>query len=407
MHSAYKDILEKHTSHLKINEALAKELHSFVNGFINKNEDHIHFFGSNLTGVQSIYFTTMDKNDLMVDILDGINDIAIRKEVKALPYVGSSWQVATEPVTLVCMYLVYKYYTSNLPDKVKKSAMVDLSLIVHFKFITSLINHYFPYNLPEATALATYTALSRKFTLKQEGTWRATLDRRVDDLLFVQDTWLDQIQTYKMDEDLIKMFSDMQVRMRSMIKNIAEVSYRLHSDGVGVDSSSGSIETDDGLKVKDVQRLHSMYTDYIHTTLLDTRSLIKPELVHIIAEAISTMPESPLYDVLTYLSEQAKANDKSVIKFTDEIMIYVFNLLQKESRVGTSLSNLSNLIERVKAMITASKSNDPSVIQMRKDADRFVKRGCKIRNIAASAGLRTGLILYIIIRTFTRSHYTN
>lgn len=406
MHTNYKQILEKYTKDVKITESLAKQLHTFANKFVNKNEDHISFFGSNLTGVQSIYFTTMDKNELMIDILDGVNDIAIRKEIKALPYVGSSWQVATEPVTLVCMYLVYSFYNSNLPDKVKKQAMADLSLIVHYKFITSLINHYFPYNIPEATALATYSALSRKFTLKQEGTWQKTLERRVDDLLFVQDTWLDQIKTYIDDEELIKMFSDMQVRMRSMIKNIAEVTYRLHSQGVGVDSSAGMMETDDGLKVKDVQRLHSTYRDYLHATVVDPKALIKSELVHIIGDAISTMPEAPLYEVLMYLSTKAQENDRNTIKFCDEIMMYVFNYLQEESKNGASISNLSHLIEKIKALITASKSNDPVVLQMRKDSERYVKKGCKVSNVAAAAGLRTGLILYLIIRTLTRQHYT-
>ena len=406
MHTNYKQILEKYTKDVKINEQLAKQLHTFSNKFVNKNEDHIAFFGSNLTGVQSIYFTTMDKNELMIDILDGVNDIAIRKEIKALPYVGSSWQVATEPVTLVCMYLVYKFYNSSLPEKVKKQAMTDLSLIVHYKFITSLINHYFPYNIPETTALATYSALSRKFTLKQEGTWQKTLERRVDDLLFVQDSWMEQIKTYVTDEDLIKMFSDMQVRMRSMIKNIAEVTYRLHSQGVGVDSGASMMETDDGLKVKDVQRLHSTYRDYLHSIVVDPKALIKAELVHVIGEAIVTMPESPLFDVLLYLSTKAQENDRNTIKFCDEIMMYVFNYLQEESRNGASITNLSNLLEKIKSLITASKSNDPAVLQLRRDAERYVKKGCKVSNPASQAGLRTGLILYLTIRALTKQHYS-
>mgnify|MGYP003601520135 FL=1 len=52
MHTNYKQILEKYTKDVKINEQLAKQLHTFSNKFVNKNEDHIAFFGSNLTGVQ-------------------------------------------------------------------------------------------------------------------------------------------------------------------------------------------------------------------------------------------------------------------------------------------------------------------------------------------------------------------
>ena len=171
MESNYKQIVEKYTTEVKVDNALAQRLNRFVNNFINKDEDHINFFGSNLTGVHSIYFTTLDKNELMIDVIGNVNDGAIRREIKALPYVGSTWVVATEPVTVVCIYLAYRFYNSTLPQKVKEQAMMDCAMIVHFKFITSLMNHYFQYNIPMATALASYSALSRKFTLKDEGTW--------------------------------------------------------------------------------------------------------------------------------------------------------------------------------------------------------------------------------------------
>lgn len=405
MESNYKQIVEKYTTEVKVDNALAQRLHRFVNNFINKDEDHINFFGSNLTGVHSIYFTTLDKNELMIDVIGNVNDGAIRREIKALPYVGSTWVVATEPVTVVCIYLAYRFYNSTLPQKVKEQAMLDCAMIVHFKFITSLMNHYFQYNIPMATALASYSALSRKFTLKDEGTWYKTLKRRCEDFLFNQDTWHEQIHTFEPDEELIKMFSDLQVRMRSMVKNIAEVTYRLHGAGVGVDSESSTVETDEGLKVRDVQRLHSVYKDYLMATVVEPRALIKTELVHIIGEAITTMPEAPLYDVLTYLSNQVRENDRDAIKLCTETMIYVFNYLQKEGKSDNALSNLSFLIEKIKALLTASKTTDHTVLGLRKLSEKYVKRGCHIRNAAAMSGLKTGLILYLIIRTFTKSHY--
>ncbi len=405
MESNYKQIVEKYTTEVKVDNALAQRLNRFVNNFINKDEDHINFFGSNLTGVYSIYFTTLDKNELMIDVIGNVNDGAIRREIKALPYVGSTWVVATEPVTIVCIYLVYRFYNSTLPQKVKEQAMMDCAMIVHFKFITSLMNHYFQYNIPMATALASYSALSRKFTLKNEGTWYKTLKRRCEDFLFNQDSWHEQIRTFEPDEELIKMFSDLQVRMRSMVKNIAEVTYRLHAAGIGVDSESSTIETDDGLKVRDVQRLHSVYRDYLMATVVEPRALIKPELVHVIGEAITTMPEMPLYDVLTYLSKQVRENDRDAIKLCTETMIYVFNYLQKEGKSDNALSNLSFLIEKIKALLTASKTTDHTVLGLRKLSEKYVKRGCHVRNAAAMSGLKTGLILYLIVRTFTKSHY--
>lgn len=406
MESNYKQIVEKYTTEVKVDNALAQRLNRFVNNFINKDEDHINFFGSNLTGVHSIYFTTLDKNELMIDVIGNVNDGAIRREIKALPYVGSTWVVATEPVTVVCIYLAYRFYNSTLPQKVKEQAMMDCAMIVHFKFITSLMNHYFQYNIPMATALASYSALSRKFTLKDEGTWYKTLRRRCEDFLFNQDSWHEQIHTFEPDEELIKMFSDLQVRMRSMVKNIAEVTYRLHSAGVGVDSESSTIETDEGLKVRDVQRLHSVYKDYLMATVVEPRALIKSELVHIIGEAITTMPESPVFQILTYLSELVRTNDRNAYKLIDESMMFLFNYLQREGKQDNSLSNITLLLEKLKNLLTASKTKDHTILELRRLSEKVVLKGSPIRNKAAVSGLKTGLILYLILRAITKHHYS-
>lgn len=406
MESNYKSIMEKYTAHVKFDGALAKRLNIFANKFVNKNDDHINFFGSNLSGVYSVYFTTMDKNEFMIDVVGDIDDMGIRKEVRNLPDVGSTWVVATEPVTIVCMYLVHKFLNSELPEKVKRQAMMDAAMIAHFKFITSLMNHYFTYNVNISTALATYSALSRKYTIKQEGTWYKTIERRVTDLLFEQDSWKKEIQTFSPDTQIVKMLSDIQYRMRSMVKNISDVTYRLHDQGIGVDTNADMISSDDGLKVKDVTRLQSGYQDYLLDTIVEPKSLIKPELVHLIGQAVTTMPEPPLYDVLLHVSEKARERDRDVNTLCTEIIIYVFNYLQKEGMSDQALNDISMLIEKMKSLITASKTNDPAVLKMRRLSDKLVKKGSSTRSPAALSGLRTGLILYLIIRTLTKQHYS-
>lgn len=401
----YLKIMNAHLSHLTYNRALIKSLTDFANGFVNKNEDHINFFGSNYTGVYSIYFTSLDKNELFIDVLGNVNDGAIRKEIRNIDAVGGTWVVATEPVTTVCMYLIHMFLRSTLTEREKQDACLACGRIIHYKFLSSLTNRYFPYNVKEELALATYTALSRKFTLKQEGTWYKTVDKRVNDLLYNQTSWNEEIMAYGPDENLVKMFSDMQIRMRSMIKNIAEVTYRLHDEGVGVDSGSIQINTDDGLKIMDVTRLQGGYEHYILQLLSEPRSLIKSELVTLISKAITTMPEPPLYEVLLDVSRRSLEKDRKIDKFVKDVMAYVFNYLHEEGKGDKALSNLTELIEKLKALITASKTSNSSVISLRKEADAIVKKGCKSRSASALSGLRTGLILYIIIRTFTRNHY--
>ena len=57
-------------SPFKITPAFIKQIHLYGQAFVNKTEDHVAFFGGNLTGVHVVRFTTSDKNEWVSDFLE-------------------------------------------------------------------------------------------------------------------------------------------------------------------------------------------------------------------------------------------------------------------------------------------------------------------------------------------------
>ena len=63
--------------------------------------------------------------------------------------------------------------------KEKHDAMYQCMLILNFKFITSLMSHFFPHPVNPELSQMIYDQLSFKYTLKKEGSWMGLMKERL------------------------------------------------------------------------------------------------------------------------------------------------------------------------------------------------------------------------------------
>ena len=73
-----KKMFETFADYVDIDQRLADRINNFQISFVNKNEDHLAFFGGNLTGVQVVRFTVDDLNRFYSDVI-GIDDVEIEE----------------------------------------------------------------------------------------------------------------------------------------------------------------------------------------------------------------------------------------------------------------------------------------------------------------------------------------
>jgi hypothetical protein len=66
---------------------LANRLLDFQIRFVTKNQDHMEFFGGNLTGVHIVRFTPADMDKFFLDVLD-IEEEEVKDGLFALPGVN-------------------------------------------------------------------------------------------------------------------------------------------------------------------------------------------------------------------------------------------------------------------------------------------------------------------------------
>lgn len=387
--------------------ALCDRIHHFEREFVNRNADHVAFFGSNLIGVHPMRFRPQDREVWMNDVIQ-IDDLELEDGLSDVKYINPSWKRANDVMNLSCVWLVHRlHHDTRLPRAKREQAMVDTLLVMQYKFLGSLMAHHYPYPADEATMLAAYAELSRKYAIKVAGSWSALLRQRAEELLSPRSVHRRAIETFS-DKGVVDMVSDIQSRMREMIKSINEVFYAVKERGgrIGRDKTMG-IDMDGNEVVRDKTRRYSGYITYLNSVIGDRPSFIRDELVEIICDAMHTMPPQLFRETLEWMSINHRApKQDEVEELINETLLYAFDLMSSNRQLLDNRSGLTPLLVKLRALYMASRMSDTSLLRAKELAETIVTRAVKTRNASVIASLRTAIQLYLVIRALTKNHYS-
>lgn len=397
-------IMQDHTTHWKIDEALIKKLKGYVARFMSKNDTHIQFFGSNLTGVHPVRFVTADRNDFLIDILD-IDESSARKRVLALPNIKAHWKRPTDIFNLSCLYLAHCFRTSKLSKEKKEEGEFLSMLILNIRFITSILANSFPYPANEDYARATYSALSRRFLIKQYGSWAKTLEARAKDISSNESIWKDVIDHYDNDIRIVNAVNDIQTRLRSMVKLIWRVFEKIRQHDRKQMSNSDVVNLDGEMVVKDITRTLPTYKNYLHDVCMDKNALIKSELVSIISNMMTNMSDKLVVKTLEGISDDCRKGVKETVQWVDDVMVHSFDYIANEPKLRQRVSDKELLLSKMRGMYTSSRSTEMHLLALRSHGEHIIKKHAQTHNAALIASIRTSVMLYLLLRAFTKNHY--
>lgn len=402
------DVFNDECKHLEIDTKFIRRIHQFQVDFINKNEEHIAFFGGHLLGVHKVRFTPSDENYWFEDLLE-TNSYLLKDRLHKLPGINPEFIVSSDIFNISSVWLVHAIFISKkLTERQKEEAMIDVMLIMNYRFITSRLSHYFRWPADPAVAEETYNRLSYKFAIKVHKTWYNVLRNRAIDIISKNSIHYETITKLNSNEGVVIMINDCQGRIRDMIKNIYDVLKQTSDSGIKIVSTSDVANSFDGASIlKDKINGLTTYTQYIKANISDKNSFIKDDLVKVIERIMSTMPPKLFTQVLEWVSENyGKTKTNIIEEAIDEILVHSFDYLAENRSLLRNTVDLVGLLGKLKGVYTSSRSNDPSLLLIREKCEEiaFLATNNKNKNIIPS--LRTGLMLYIVSRTFTKSYYS-
>jgi len=389
---------------LVIDAALAKRVHNYRIQFLNRNEAHIAFFGGNLLGVHPVRFRTSDRQ-LWFDSVLKMDEIELKDGLLEVPAIDPSFKVSSDTFNQSCIWLMHAFWTSKLPEAQRIAAATDVALVLQYKLISSLMAHYFPYDADEATAIATYAELSRKFALKQYGSWGKLLEARAEDIVSAGSIHAKTWREYNDDKAVVYMINDIQGRLRETVNSLCEVFYRVKESGKKFALVSSTMEQDGLQVVKDKQSNYQTYTRYLKEVLGDQVSFIRGELQSIVCDAMHTMPPKLFEEVLVWMCANHNSKHPEVDELIDGVLNHAYDYVTHSRELNANRVDIGLLIARLRALYMASRMADPALISCKLLADKVVAQAVKTKNPSILASLRTGAELYIVLRSFARSYY--
>ncbi len=397
-------IMDEQCSHLKFDNRLLSQLERFVQNFINKSPEHVKCLGSNLTGVNRLSWSLNDRLEWEENFL-GIEGRDLRQRILALPHMDDVGRVAGDNFNISCCWLAHRFYISDLPPRSKEKGMKLSMDILQYKLLSSIHSHYFKFPVDQNVAEATYAELSRKYDIKRYGSWRGVLDSRSENIISTGEIHEQTIRRFDDDIAIVKMIQDIQFRLRDKIKNIWEVMARVIENDMKFGTVSSTVELDGALVTRDIERLSGDYLIFIKEVAAEQNRFIKPDLVQVVESTMATMPEKPFEQLLIIFTNKVAKSDKKAIELLELTMEHLFNVVLSDRKTNMRMNDIPGVLNRIRGLYTASRSSNPILEEMKEIGEKMVRKDVKIVNNANVAALRTGLLLYIVLRTMCKEHY--
>lgn len=393
---------------VKFDRKLMKKIYKFQLEFISKNEDHMAFFGGNLTGVHVLRFTDKDFNYFYQDIIK-IDPNDVKENLKYVKELNLDWKIVTDVFNLTTMYMVHRFYTSPLLSKRdREKAAADTCMLFNYRTICGIITDRFRYPADHRIASKTYENLSNRFLIKQLGNWQEVLEYRSKDNVSKTSTHLKTIEKFNDLYGVRYLITDNFGRISDMIKNIYREFINVHQQGDRIGSENMTEFGEGGVEeFKDKVTGFQVYNDYIFSILSDRNSFIKPELLNIVSKTIPTASARQTEKVLVYLSENyyEVKNIKLFEDFINKCLEHSFNYLEVNGMLLKSNYDLSNILVKLKGMYMSSRSTEVILSDIRDLGETIVKDATNKTNSQLISSVRSAIILYIFLRSFTKDHY--
>lgn len=405
MFNTIKEVFDHHCKHLKINEQLARNIITFDNQFVTKNTDHVNFFGSALLGVYPVRWTDYERNTWLDDVID-LDEIGLKIDLFKLKSIDPKNKVATDLVNLSFVYILHRLNESDtIKPAFKEAAMISVISIMHYKFLSSLMAYYFPYPADEALAKTTYNSLSLKFDIKRLGSWGALIRNRAETVTAKNSLHSTTFQMMRDDKAVQYMVTDIQTRIRDVVKSQTQEFYRIKEADGKIINTSKILLTDDGFTVKDTRRTYGQYATYMDKVIPDLQDLLRKELLAIIMKLNPSADERIVVEAVKFINLNYRDDKKKayVRKYVEETLLYSFNFIHEKK---LKMNDLGNILLKLRAMFVGSRVNDQVILGIRDLGDKVVLNTGTTKPGALVSPERTALTMYLIARALTKNYYT-
>lgn len=377
----------------KVDIDIYKKIQVFRIGWTQKAPEYIDFLGSKLTGVHPIRFSTRDEDMFFVDIFN-IDQPSLTEDLWATKGIDKNKKVTSNPLYITLVYLMHLTITSREIGKHREDMLRELYFIFGYKVISSLFTHYFKFTVDPSTALAVNERLSNKFIIKKVNNWQELFEYRALDVL---PKGLHYLRLNRLDVDESnRIISDMQGRIRDMLKNIYIILMEVKDSNDRLVSRSNIEMTEDGASIKDNTNRPDRYVNYMLSIIDNPSDFIDDDMIYLLNNSYKNLNSRDIYTTLEFMSDN---NFKDRNKIIENIIISSISYLNNKGIHSDYNKHMLDVIKYLKGYFISSSVRDKVILDTKKELLNLVKK----LPVTKVNWNYTGLVTYVIIYIFIRS----
>jgi hypothetical protein len=402
-----KEYIGNHLQHLKYDKDLYLKILRFRVTWAQKDDDYIDFLGGNLTGVQPIRFSDRDEDNFYIDVLGIDKDNLVydvkqyTKEKEAEEHVKLG-VVGTNPMYQTIVYMMHRFINSSAIGKHKEDVLNELYYIFAYKVISSLISHYFSYNIDEATAKAVYERLSNRFMIKKLSSWQEVFEYRAKDINSPKG--LHYISLTKLNTDeAISIIQDMQGRIRGMLKNIYAVMLETIEANEKIVSTTLIEQNEDGESTREIDNRPDRHINYIRSVINQPNDFIVDDYVYLMQVIIPNLDIEKFVETLKYISENLEIKPGSKDDFIEVVMNNTISYLRTKNITGEYNKKVLDILKYMKGYWSSSSIKDKDIKYTKKYLTDIAYKATNKKTKWLLATISISVMLYIFLRAIGKN----
>jgi len=396
-----KQWLEKHFVHVKFNAPLAKAIRAYKLSYLTASSDHIEFYGDGLIGVNNVWFKTSFENRLFNSILsidrhsllEDLKDVDDDGASKLVPAIVPSRKVSGDIYNIVLLYMVYRFKTSSLSDKLKDAVVRDLLELYCYRTLSAIHSNSFRYLGRLEIARATYNQLNNKFILKRLKTWGAYVQYRVDIMLQNSKNRRDILNHLNNDNDALFIIINASNAIRSTFKVMYQLYLDIKDSGDYAATNTLLATLDDEKVITDVINLDTTVNQL--SLAFAGQSIANTAITDVVVATVPRVKPQHVNKLINELSNNYLTYKELLTTLLVNIISYTYNHIQKLDTSTTS--DVSALLKSISNVFWSTRSSHPTLLAVRKDGLELIDKAMPSIGEQAKIKLRSALIIYIIV----------
>ncbi len=375
-------------------------------------KSHALALNSQALGVHAIAFTDADRQAFFDLVAVDPKDLKLL--IQKISAINQDFRVISDPFNLLSIWLMHLAYGQISDHSVRASFMLAVAKYLHYRFFTSLVNHFYPHGVNEKVMTATIMHLSKKFDIIIYGTWRKAIEARCLDLISASSIHRSVFEHADNDVKFLYVLSDIQTRVRDKIKNVTNEYHVSLDRGDAVKSHAATIEVEgEKMLVHTTSTLDIMVYN-LSIEILTPRLFADNQTITAIAKQFTNISEDMLRTALLKMVDiandqrdgghldQVSVNDGQAIYIGMRVLIK--HLIQKSYRYcmrnGVNITNNAAIYLKLKNVYASSRINDEDILANKQSVSYLVDTINMSRRETTKSSLRLAILLYILMRSF-------